>query len=576
MPEPKALVLDGHSRAAVETVQSLGRAGVIVDVASEEAPCLAFRSRYARRRLQQPPSADPVGLSRWVLQIDREAGYSLVVPSTEASLAAFRALPESDALRARAILPSDHALDTALDKHRTLELARRLGIPTPTSTLIRTSAEAAIPSPCPLVLKPVQSKIQLGGRPLTLRARLAVDETARRRELRALLPHTAVLQQEWVPGRGVGVELLYERGRKRWHFLHERLHELPLTGGGSSYRRSIPVRPPLLESSVRLLDALAWHGVAMVEFREQQDGPFALMAITPGLWESLALAEDAGVHFPRGLLALAMGEGLAPQPAYDECYYTRSLEDDVEWFGANAIADRADPFLLTRPLLPSLLETLRPLIGRESWDHFDATDPGVILGVVSGIVRRHARALKKLWLRRRRLARLGRRHRRIWGGVMPPVKHVLFVCVGNICRSPFAEALARREIPTVEVTSVGLDAREGRPSPPAMQEVARSMGIDLGRWSSKRARPSHVASADLILAMDLEVVDRLVAEFPEAAPRTTLLGYFGGGPPEITDPYGRSETETRRVLERIDASVRRLAILLQATEHPTPQPPPDW
>jgi len=47
-----ALVLDGHSRAALESLQSLGRAGVEVDIAAESPHCLAFHSRYAARKLR--------------------------------------------------------------------------------------------------------------------------------------------------------------------------------------------------------------------------------------------------------------------------------------------------------------------------------------------------------------------------------------------------------------------------------------------------------------------------------------------------------------------------------------------
>ena len=54
MSEMTVLVLDGHSRAALETLQSLGRAGVQVDLAAEAQDCLAMHSRYVSRKLQQP------------------------------------------------------------------------------------------------------------------------------------------------------------------------------------------------------------------------------------------------------------------------------------------------------------------------------------------------------------------------------------------------------------------------------------------------------------------------------------------------------------------------------------------
>ncbi len=100
-------------------------------------------------------------------------------------------------------------------------------------------------------------------------------------------------------------------GRKIWHFAHERVHEYPLTGGASSYRRSINPPAAMLQDAEKLLTALNWHGVAMVEFKIDAKGQHWLMEINPRLWGSLALSLDAGVDFPLGLLKIARGE----QPA---------------------------------------------------------------------------------------------------------------------------------------------------------------------------------------------------------------------------------------------------------------------
>ena len=98
------LVLDGHSRAALETLQSLGRAGIEVDIAAESLECLAMHSRYATNRLLQP--SQPAGtFQQWLREHDRTRNYELIVPATEASLREFRALDEDDPLRRKAVLP---------------------------------------------------------------------------------------------------------------------------------------------------------------------------------------------------------------------------------------------------------------------------------------------------------------------------------------------------------------------------------------------------------------------------------------------------------------------------------------
>ena len=135
---------------------------------------------------------------------------------------------------------------------------------------------------------------------------------------------------------------------KIWHFAHERVHEYPLTGGASSYRRSITPPAAMLHDAEKLLTALNWHGVAMVEFKMDAKGQYWLMEINPRLWGSLALSIDAGVDFPLGLLQIARGNEPAPQPKYKVPYYTRDLRTDVDWLKSNLRADHQDPLLHTR------------------------------------------------------------------------------------------------------------------------------------------------------------------------------------------------------------------------------------
>src|SRR5207245_11134857 len=120
------------------------------------------------------------------------------------------------------------------------------------------------------------------------------DKDARLDFLRTWVPHVPVLQQTYVRGYGVGIELLFDHGQEIWHFAHERIHEIPLTGGGSSYRRSL--RPPaeLVESARGLLKSLRWHGVSMGGLKDQPDGKFYLMEINTRLWGVRALDHEAG------------------------------------------------------------------------------------------------------------------------------------------------------------------------------------------------------------------------------------------------------------------------------------------
>ncbi|HKF21392.1 MAG TPA: ATP-grasp domain-containing protein [Candidatus Angelobacter sp.] len=392
------LVLDGHSRAAIETAQSLGRAALEVDVAAESLACVVMRSRYPEKKLLQPQPLPPAGLQQWLRDLDGERKYELIVPATETSLLALRFLDESDPLRRKAVLPGNEALDTALDKLKTWHLARQLGVSVPETVLLSREKPSTPPARYPIVIKPVRSKIAVDGQLQTVAAEVIRDHDAYTRHIEQWLPYSDLLWQEFIFGQGVGAEFLFDRGNKVWHFVHERVHEVPLSGGASSYRRSVPPMPELLADAERILSALHWHGVAMVEFRVDAAGQHWLIEINPRLWGSLALAIDAGVDFPLGLWLLATGRDVPLQPAYRKHYYTRDLSQDVEWFKDRLRAAGRDSLLPQRSIFVSAIEMFRPLVGRESWDHFDFHDLALTRILLKDLVVEHARLLwGKVW-----------------------------------------------------------------------------------------------------------------------------------------------------------------------------------
>jgi protein-tyrosine-phosphatase/predicted ATP-grasp superfamily ATP-dependent carboligase len=562
MSEMTVLVLDGHSRAALETLQSLGRAGVQVDLAAEAQDCLAMHSRYISRKLQQPSQEDAAGFQAWLREQDKRRNYTLIVPATETSLLGLRHLDENGALRRKAIIAGDEALDVALDKEKTWQLAHQLGIPTPSGVLLSNLAEIAPVQEFPVVLKPTHSKLMVDGALRTLAVAVVKDESQRQEQLRRWLPLTPVQQQQYVSGRGVGVEFLFNRGKKIWHFAHERVHEYPLTGGASSYRRSMHPPAGILQDAEKLLMALKWHGVAMVEFKIDAKGQHWLMEINPRLWGSLALSIDAGVDFPRGLLQVARGEQPAAQPRYKVPYYTRDLHTDVDWLKCNIRADKRDSLLHTRSRAFSFLELLRPLVGRESWDHFDWRDLGItrrtLALAVTDQVRPLYRKVKDGQIRRRLLRHHHALLRRLKATGGP--RKILFLCYGNICRSPLAAALAEKRLSGIPIDSAGFHEQPGRSCPQKILRMGGSFGIDLSFHRSSRVTRDQLANADLVIAMDLENLNRLRQEFSGMADRTTLLGLFGT--PEtlnIADPYLADEASTNRICKQVRQGVESLA-----------------
>jgi protein-tyrosine phosphatase len=108
---------------------------------------------------------------------------------------------------------------------------------------------------------------------------------------------------------------------------------------------------------------------------------------------------------------------------------------------------------------------------------------------------------------------------------------VLFVCTGNICRSPTAEALARRELArypgvALRVSSAGSHALEGNPAASRSMLAASTRGADLERHFARELTRRRVRAADLILCMAAEHRPFVLSYDRAAARRTFLLATF--------------------------------------------------
>jgi protein-tyrosine-phosphatase len=212
-----------------------------------------------------------------------------------------------------------------------------------------------------------------------------------------------------------------------------------------------------------------------------------------------------------------------------------------------------------------VLELLRGLTGREMQDVLVRDDPRPGLAelreIGAAIWHRLARTLPGAETRRRRLvrAKVTRAVRASAGRL-----RVLFVCQGNICRSPFAAAVLRSRLgdhAAISIGSAGMIPHPGRPTPPLGLQAAAAIGIDLAAHRSAWLTRETAEAASLLVVFDETNRTAVFDRYPDLTVPVIRLDELGK-PGEIADPVDGGPEEFRRCYQRIAVGVAELAELL--------------
>ena len=146
---------------------------------------------------------------------------------------------------------------------------------------------------------------------------------------------------------------------------------------------------------------------------------------------------------------------------------------------------------------------------------------------------------------------------------MSAKKTVIFVCTGNVCRSPMAaglfydKLLREKAEGSVRVRSAGTWALEGQSASAYALQVMAERDLDIGVHHGRNLTQADVDEADLILVMTLRHKEVIAQDFQRSDGKVFLLSALAGPPYDIQDPYGGSIVEYRRTAAELGDLVER-------------------
>ncbi|MES9973420.1 ATP-grasp domain-containing protein [Candidatus Thiodiazotropha sp. LNASS1] len=330
------LVTDGNSRAALAITRSLGSKGYKLFVGERVKPSLASSSKYCNEAVLYP---DPVNeYDKFCKAIKEKIDIlkiDLIIPVTDICIFPISNMVKDGVIENKTQLANDDSMKLAANKSELTKQAAGLGVPVPLSQIIESKNNIAVQNlkiPYPVVVKPSRSRVMVDGKWIFT----SVTYAGSYEELRSILEKTnsevfPIILQERVRGKGIGAFYCYDKGRCIAKFSHRRIREKPPSGGVSVLRESVEIDPDIDRYSQILLKKIKWHGVAMVEYKydDEKAIPY-FMEINGRFWGSLQLAIDAGVDFPNILADISQNIDIGDATNYKIGVKTRWLWGDLD------------------------------------------------------------------------------------------------------------------------------------------------------------------------------------------------------------------------------------------------------
>ncbi|PWR72834.1 carboxylate--amine ligase [Methanospirillum lacunae] len=307
------LITTGESIKALTIARSLGEKKISITIGSSENRSISSFSRYCHSNFLYPSPSNSQKFISALSHFLNHNHHDVLIPVHSKDTIIISKYREKLEKYTTIPLASYDTMLTLSDKSKLPSIAKELEIKIPKTFL--PSSNYPLQKISEIIQYPVVIKLRNRTSSIGQTYAYNADDLCQKYQKTILTynlaPNEYPIIQEYINGVGYGVSMLYNRGELRAKFTHKRIREYPITGGPSTYR--ISTKHAKMESiAEQLLSHNSWHGVAMVEFKLNNEGEPYLLEVNPRFWGSLNTAVLSGVDFPYLLYQMAV-EGDTPR-----------------------------------------------------------------------------------------------------------------------------------------------------------------------------------------------------------------------------------------------------------------------
>lgn len=379
----KVLVTFARNRIGYTIAKSMACHGFEVTTADSVKLAMTNYSRFSKRHFTYPDfHLDEDAFIKTIIDECKRRDIKTILPGHEELYVLAHHQNKLKQNGIKAALPSSRQIALAHDKNKITAQAEKLGIKVPRTYRFESLDDFKKSSSkikrFPVVIKLTKTRGGIGFFKAHDSGELTKEYESTINAFNIKKSEDFPIVQDFIDGWGLGVSMLYNRGKAVASFTHRRIWEYPPEGGFSIERVSAHHKKAEVAAQ-KLLDSLKWHGVAMVEFRvDKETGEPWFLEINPRFWGSLNQAVAAGVDFSYLAYKVANEQKIKPVFSYKTGVRTRwvagmivalpaYLKSKLRWkflgsfFNVFSRNLHFDDISLTDPL-PFLVEFIKPLI----------------------------------------------------------------------------------------------------------------------------------------------------------------------------------------------------------------------